>query len=121
MKENQVLARIRAISKQLGCILFRNNLGSAKDQDGRFITYGVCNPGGSDLIGWHVHVIRDCDVGRKVAIFTAIETKSPHGKTTEEQEQFLSVVRAAGGIGGVARSETDASELIRRWRSLGAP
>lgn len=118
MKENEILARVRLIASRLGLILFRNNSGSFQDRMGRWISFGVGNPGGSDLIGWHEHVIKAHDVGRKVAIFTAIETKSERGQPTEEQENFLARVRAGGGISGIVRSESETMQLVEDWRRV---
>jgi hypothetical protein len=47
-------------------------------------------------------------------VFTSIEVKTRTGKLRPEQEQWLKVVRAAGGIAGVARSVEDAEALVRQ-------
>lgn len=52
-------------------------------------------------------------VGQRVAVFTSIEVKTPTGRLRPEQEQWLKVVQAAGGIAGVARSVEDAEALVR--------
>ena len=70
--------RLRAIMLGLstpGVRLFRNNCGALKDADGRLIRYGVANPGGSDLIGWRSLTVTPDMVGRKLAVFLAIEVK----------------------------------------------
>lgn len=74
--------------------------------------YGVANPGGSDLIGFRSVVITPEMVGRRIAVFAALEIKTPTGRATEQQKKFLSMVSAMGGISGVARSEDDAAELL---------
>ena len=66
--------------------------------------YGVANPGGSDLIGWVTVVVDQSMVGKKVAVFTAIEVKTPGVATTPEQAAFVKAVRASGGVGEVVRS-----------------
>lgn len=91
--------------------LFRNNQGVAMYPDGSAVRYGVANPGGSDLIGWTTRTITPDMVGRKVALFTAIEVKTPTGRLTDAQEHFLETVNRAGGIGIVARSEDDLDRL----------
>ena len=53
-------------------------------------------------------------VGQRVAVFTSIEVKTRTGKLRPEQEQWMKVVRAAGGIAGVARSVEDAEALVRQ-------
>lgn len=98
MKEMNILRRIMIAASNLGSRLFRNNCGVLRDIKGNYIKYGVANPGGSDLIGWTPRVIMPKDVGCTIAVFTAIEVKDEDGKLTDEQAQFLHVVRESGGI-----------------------
>lgn len=110
MRESTIQARIRlAIAKY--ATVFRNNSGVAKYPDGSTVRYGVANPGGSDLIGWRSIVVTPDMVGKKLAIFTAIECKSKNGVVSGEQQTFLNAVRKAGGYSGVARSEQDALDI----------
>lgn len=108
--------RLRSIMLGLsapGVRLFRNNCGALKDADGRLVRYGVANPGGSDLIGWRSITVTPDMVGRKVAVFLAIEVKSERGKPTDAQENFIVRVRSDGGLAGVARSVDDALGIIQ--------
>jgi hypothetical protein len=89
-----------------GCRLFRNNTGAIKDENGRLVRFGLCK-GSSDLIGLKPTVITPEMVGKTVAIFTAIEVKTPTGKATPEQIHFIDRVKALGGIAGIARSVED--------------
>lgn len=68
--------------------------------------------GGSDLIGWTTIEITEADIGRRVALFTAIEVKDGDHPPTAEQANFIRQVQAAGGIAGVARSVDDALALV---------
>ena len=68
--------------------------------------------GTSDLIGWTTVVVTAEMVGRRLAVFTAIEAKYKKRKATNEQSNFLEAVRAAGGLGGVARSAADAFAIV---------
>lgn len=120
MRESSILARVRLAAQHLGLILFRNQCGAYMTTEGRFVRFGVASPGGSDLIGWRKHTVRQQDVGRTVAIFTAIETKTAHGRPSAEQTVFLSQVANAGGIAGIARSESDAAQIVDRWVQGGA-
>jgi hypothetical protein len=107
--------RLRAIMLGLSSLtvrLWRNNCGALKDAEGRLVRYGVANPGGSDLIGWKVVTVTPDMVGRKVAIFTAIEVKGERGKPTEAQAKFLACVALDGGLAGVARSLEEAQAVI---------
>lgn len=112
-KEGEVLKRLMLQATKEGHRLFRNNCGAFQDKRGHWIRYGVVNPGGSDLIGWTSTEITSDMVGKKVAVFTAVEVKSKGLHLTIEQERFLAVVRDAGGIarleteGDDARGETD--------------
>lgn len=93
--------------------MHRNNVGAYRDETGRLIRYGVGNPGGSDLIGWTPVVVTPDMVGRKVAVFTAIEVKAPRGKPTDAQVNFLHQVALAGGIAGIARSADEAVAIAQ--------
>lgn len=85
---------IQLKASELGARVFRNNQGLCRCRKTP-IKYGVCNPGGSDLIGWNPY-------GR----FLAIEVKV-HSRTTIEQTVFLKAVIESGGIGIIAHSTDD--------------
>ncbi len=103
MREVELIRNILLSASEHGIRLFRNNCGMLQDSDGRWVRYGVCNPGGSDLIGWTPRVVLPSDVGHTFAIFTAIEAKTGRLKPTHEQESFLAAVERAGGIARVVR------------------
>ncbi len=67
---------------------------------------GLCK-GSSDLIGWKSVTVTPEMVGKKIAIFTAVECKTKFYKTTEEQDRFLNAVNHSGGIGLVVRELED--------------
>ena len=95
-------------------VLFRNNSGAYQcPKTGRWIHYGVGSPGGADLIGWHTLTITPDMVGKRVAVFTAIECKSATGKPTEAQQNFIDQVNKAGGISGICRSAKEAEALFQ--------
>lgn len=102
MSESSLMREIQLALTKAGCVLFRNNCGQYQYAPGKYIRYGIANPGGSDLIGWYK--------GR----FTAIEIKTPIGKLTKEQARFLHAVQLAGGIAFMARSVEDALDYFRR-------
>lgn len=89
-----------------GCRLFRNNTGAIKDANGRLIRFGLCK-GSSDLIGFKPVKITPEMVGRTVAVFVAVEVKTPSGKSTPEQVHFIDKVKENGGMAGIARSVQD--------------
>ena len=113
--ELEIQQRIRlAISR--GCTrVFRNNVGAWFDRStNRRISYGL-QVGSSDLIGWHSVVVTPEMVGRRVAVFTAIEVKTPTGRQSQKQRIWIEQVKAAGGIAGIARSPSAALELLTGW------
>jgi hypothetical protein len=98
MTEAELMRVIQVRLSAMGHRVFRNNIGVCKDDRGNYIRYGVCNPGGADLIGW-----------TKDGRFLAVEVKGPKGKLTGMQESFLHAVNAAGGVGICANSLDDIS------------
>lgn len=86
---------------KLGHRVFRNNIGVCKDENQNYIRYGVCNPGGADLVGW-----------TKDGRFLGIEVKGPRGRLTKEQQAFLDAVNRAGGIGICARSVQEVLDAL---------
>ena len=114
--EAKAQQEIRLAAASAGCTLFRNNVGSYKDpQSGRWIQYGVCNPGGSDLIGWTPVTVTQDMVGQKLAVFTACEIKSSKGKPSPAQINFIDAVTKAGGFAGVARSVADLLAIVKTY------
>lgn len=110
-QETNIQRRIMvALSKQ-GVTIFRNNTGVATFPDGSRVAYGL-TPGSSDLIGWRSLPITPDMVGKRIAVFTAIEVKTPKGRLTPQQRNFIDIVRAHGGIAGVAKSIEDAENII---------
>lgn len=106
VKEGNLMRRLMLALPR--CVTaFRNNQGIARYPDGSAVKYGIANPGGSDLIGWTSRTVTADMVGKKIAIFTAIEVKTGTGRLSAPQEQFLKCVEGAGGIAVVARSESD--------------
>lgn len=126
MRESSIQNAIRlALSAIRGVTMFRQNVGQAWTgsrvdrlpgnrvliHDARPFRAGLVK-GSSDLIGWDSVVVTQDMVGKRVAIFSAVEVKGPRGKLTEDQANFLRVVKEAGGISGVARSTDEATKLF---------
>ncbi len=91
--------------------LWRNNVGALRDQRGQLVRYGLC-PGSSDLIGYRTIVITPDMVGKRLAVFAAVEVKD-QAAPTEQQQAFLQLIEQAGGLAGVARSVPDALSIMR--------
>ncbi len=99
MKETNISQLCRMRASDLGAIVWRNNVGSLPDSNGRWVQYGLCK-GSSDLIGMYK--------GR----FLAIEVKVPGAKPKPDQVRFLQAVHRDGGIAGVARCADDVNKIL---------
>lgn len=127
--ESDIFKDIMVYVSTIGSRIFRNNTAMAwagksiqrisKDmiliEKPRPIKAGLFI-GSSDGIGWYKVKISEKMLGKTVAIFLAIETKSEKGKTTIEQENFIEAVNKAGGIGFVARSVKEVEEHLKQWQ-----
>ena len=133
MAEKSLLNDILLQAPDLKSILFRNNVAFSwagrivKDRqtpngrnielvDARPIKSGLVK-GSSDLVGWTEVEITPDMVGRRVAVFTAIEAKTPSVRVFKPQANFIKRLKEAGGIAGIARSADDAAKLIQEFRS----
>jgi hypothetical protein len=100
-----------------GSIVFKNNVGMAfKEVNGvKYpIKFGLCE-GSSDLIGWTPITITPDMVGKKLAVFTAIEVKlNKNGKyrATEKQKNFINAVKKSGGYACIADCEKDVDLML---------
>ena len=109
--ESNILKRIRLALSKMKVVTFRNNVGLFETESGEKVRTGLC-VGSSDLIGWCNIKVTPGMVGSHVAIFTAIEVKSPRGRLTDAQSRFINAVRRAGGIAFVARSAEAAENVL---------
>lgn len=106
--------------------LFRNNTGTGWQgsrvehlQNGTMLIHnprplnaGLCK-GSSDLIGFTEVVITADMIGKKVAVFTALEAKLlRRSKTSEEQLNFIRVVKEAGGRAGIVQTHQQGADII---------
>ena len=46
MSEAEIMKQVMLAASKLGFRVLRNNVGVLQDKQGRYIRYGVCNPGG---------------------------------------------------------------------------
>jgi len=128
MKETNLMRLIMVSLSKRGFRMFRNNTGKAYVGNSyvriaksgmHFIEQGdmiIKSPrifhaglikGSSDLIGWKTTEITQDMVGKKIAIFTAVEVKTPRGKPSDEQINFINQVNNNGGIATIMKSEND--------------
>lgn len=127
---NNILLQVRSV-------LFRNNVALSwvgrviKDRqtpNGRNIELVEARPiksgltrGASDLIGWTVVEINPEMVGQKVAVFTAIEAKTPSMRVSKAQANFIGRLKESGGLAGIARSVEDAEKIVSRYTPPAPP
>ncbi len=57
--------------------------------------------GWPDLVGWESIVITPEMVGKKVALFVAVEAKTKGVRVTDAQQNFINQINAAGGVAEV--------------------
>lgn len=97
--------------------LWRNNVGVLVDRTGRPVAYGLGSKGGevlpgtSDKIGLRSVVVTPEMVGRRLAVFTAIEEKDL-AKPTPAQLRFIANIQRMGGLAGVAHSVAEAEAIL---------
>lgn len=103
MQEREIQHNIRlALGTDPRVVLWRNSVGVA-ETGGRKQRFGLA-VGSSDLIG----------VLRPSGRFIAMEIKTMIGRLSPEQQQYLQLIRQAGGFACVVRSVADARDAIDR-------
>ncbi len=125
MNESPLTERILPRLNRGAIRMFRNNVGVAWQGtvkklgfrklliiNASAIRFGLC-PGSSDLIGWKSITITPEMVGKKVAVFTAVEMKRDEKAIRKEKQiNFIEQVNKAGGIGMIIDSEEGVEGLI---------
>jgi hypothetical protein len=144
--DREVLLEVQLQLSKLGARIMRNAVGMAWQGElisekstvkglvvvlssARLLPFGLITPSGkksakgrkknggsSDGIGWTPHLVAAEDVGKTLAIFTAVEAKTLSYPTlTPEQRNFLTQVADAGGVALVAR-ETEDGVTLTAWQ-----
>lgn len=111
MKESAIVQKVRAELSNGDIRLWRNNVGTLQDRTGAYVTYGLC-PGSSDLIGYKSIMVTPDMVGKRVAIFCALEGKGARYPATDAQKRYLALIRKAGGIAGIFRGVIEARHIL---------
>lgn len=127
MTESTLYPILQLAASEAGARVWRNNVGTAwrgevtRNRDGSILIrrpmivhFGLAT-GSADLIGWAPHVVTEADVGRTLAVFLSVEAKAAKGRMRAEQQAWLDAVKAAGGIGIVARSVDDFTGGMAEW------
>lgn len=137
--ENETQKQIWAKLSKLGGRFFRINTGRAwlsslgprgctKTPQGMLIkqprsialgfstTSGESVTGTLDLNGYITVEITPEMVGSKIAVYSVFDAKrSEGGKRTQEQQETIDRVNAAGGIAGFANSPEEAELVVKQW------
>jgi hypothetical protein len=100
-----------SIGRRSDTTCWRNNTGELKDSSGRRVKFGLCE-GSSDLVLLVTIKVTPEMVGKDIGVFGALEVKTPTGKPTAEQLNFIRHVNDRGGIGFIARSVDEASNKL---------
>ena len=116
--ETNIQQRIRlALGTREDVRLFRNQVGQLPDpRTGRPVQFGLAK-GSADLVGWKTVTVTPDMLGQQIAVFTSIEVKTPNGRLSGPQRNWLHTVQTAGGIAGVARSPEDAALIIAPYHA----
>lgn len=100
-EEHKIMNEIRIALSEIGCIVFRVNVGKGRTFDGRYFDTGV-PVGFSDLFGVMPN-------GR--AFFVEVKTKT--GKASQAQINFLQAMKNNGAVAGICRNAEEAKNLIQ--------
>ena len=119
MTESTIQREIMLACSAAGDTIWRNNTGVAwqgselRKQgrnmliiNARPVHFGLTK-GSSDLIGIRPTIITPEMVCQTVAVFLALEVKTPSGRVSAAQKTFLAHVNAAGGLARVVRGVGD--------------
>lgn len=119
--EGDVLNAIRLDASKQGVLLWRNNLGVAQRDDGRWIRYGLANDSrvvnaafkSSDLVGVRPVSITPQHVGKTIGQFVAIEVKRGGWKYkgNDREKAQLAFLNAIEATGGYAKFATGVDKL----------
>ena len=113
--------RIRLAAPGYGTLLWRNNVGACRTDDGRQLRFGLGNDSAklnahfksSDLIGIRPVVIQPWMVGQTIGQFLAVEVKSDNFVPRETdnryvaQRNFHECVKSLGGDAMFAKNVSD--------------
>lgn len=128
-EEHELQKRIAVTCNNSDTRLWRIDNGSAwhgrvtKSPDGR--SGVIFNPrrfkygpgvGFPDLFGFTMVEITEEMVGCELPVFTAIEVKTDKGRASNEQKNFIQMVKDHNGIAGIARNIDEAKKILNEHR-----
>lgn len=109
-EETKIMADVGVTLSNKNYLIYRNNVGEGRMRSGRWVQFGLC-VGSSDFIGIKTIIVKPEDVGKKIGIFCAFEIKTKDGELSDEQVNFLNIIKEHGGITNVVRSNSEAQAL----------
>lgn len=131
MLEGEIQQLIQLEARAHNVQLMRNNSGALEDKTGRLVRYGLGNVSkthsdkikSSDLIGFRTITVTPDMVGKKIAVFTAVEVKKSdwklkitsnleNDKRVKAQMAFIDWVYSNGGHSGFANSIESFKKII---------
>lgn len=96
--QNEIIIEL----SKAGCLAWNNDTGAVKNaKNGLWVKYGLC-VGSSDIVGI-------CPDG--IALF--VEVKTPTGRASPEQRNFIAACRRNGARAGIARSVDDSLRIVK--------
>ena len=121
-------------ANQWNARLFKNNSGVAYTEGGRPVFFGLgneCKKTAEDIrtpddVGWTEVTITPEMVGKKVAVFTCIDSKklgfivkNNYTKGTREygQQKFFDIVKNANGIAGFASCPEQVDDIFNEFNA----
>lgn len=113
--EGKVNLAISKAARLFGVIAWRNRRGMLPLPNGGMLPFGVGPHGTPDFLGYTPVKITQAMVGRQVAIFTALESKTDSGVVQPHQQAMIDELKAHGAIAGVCRSGEDVRALVQEW------
>lgn len=116
LSEANIQAKLRVEAAKFNCRLWRNNVGAARDVNGRYVRYGLCNDSAqlnshiksSDLIGIRPILVTSAHVGLQFGQFVSREVKRSGWEYngTEREKAQLRWIQLITALGGDARFST---------------
>lgn len=125
--EARVASAVRLEAGRRGdVVLWRNNVGALKDEQGRWVRYGLANESkaqnerikSADLVGIYRRIIQPGDVGRVIGQFLSVETKREGWKPGNNDHDNGQAAWGAGVVAWGGLSITHASASMAAFANL---
>jgi hypothetical protein len=109
-------ANAQSAALEFGSVLYKNRRGFVRlGNGGGMFPYGLGPNGTGDRVGYTPVTITASMVGKRMPIYTEIESKTDVGRLEPHQRDRIAELALVNAICGVARGGSDAADLIRAW------